>query len=35
MTTYTLDPDQFGVIGFMGAVLVGLLVIIAVGVFRR
>lgn len=35
MTTYMLNPDQFGVLGFGIAVLVGLLVLIAIGVYRR
>jgi len=33
--TYTLNADQFGVLGFGIAVLIGLAVLIAVGVYRR
>jgi len=35
MTTYALNPDQFAALGVISALVVGLLVLIAVGVYRK
>jgi hypothetical protein len=35
MTTYTLDPNQFGAIMLAGGLIVGLLVVIAISAWGR